>query len=134
MSNTLPRVLIVDDEEEFVTTLIKRLGRRGIKCEGAFTAADGMRRAVEGEFDVAVFDVKLPDMSGIDALRALKEFQPGLGMIILTGHASASAGRDGLSAGAIEYLLKPVEFETFVERVLAAHTAGFGTGTRGSPH
>lgn len=133
MRTNLPRVLIVDDEPEFVSTLLKRLGRRGIECEGAATAMDGIRRAVESEFDVAVFDVRLPDMSGIDALRTLKMCRPGLNIIILTGHASASVGREGLVAGAFEYLLKPVEFETFIERILAAHAWGYATRTRGSP-
>lgn len=133
MNEISPKILIVDDEIEFVTTLLKRLRKRGIQCEGVYTAVDGISKAVEYEFDVAVFDVRLPGMSGIDALRTLKMCRPNMNIIILTGHASASIGRECLIAGAFEYLLKPVEFETFIERLVAAHAAGYSTKARGSP-
>jgi DNA-binding response OmpR family regulator len=115
------RVLIIDDEQEFVETLVKRLRRRNFFCEGVFSGTQGLAWLDEQECDVVLLDMRLPDMDGNEVLRRIKQKKPEVQVVILTGHASASAGLEGILAGAHDYLMKPVEFETLVEKLVAAH-------------
>jgi DNA-binding response OmpR family regulator len=118
------RVLIIDDEEAFVETLGKRLRRRNLACEGVFTGSAGLAWLREHDCDVVLLDMRLPDMDGNEVLRRIKEIRPEQQVVILTGHASASAGLEGIRAGAHDYLMKPVEFETLLEKLTAAHEEG----------
>jgi DNA-binding response OmpR family regulator len=122
-------LLIVDDEQDFVATLLKRLQRRGIACRGALTGSEALDCFRQEYFDTVLLDMKLPDLDGNTVLRGIKKIRPATRVLILTGHASYSSGREGLSEGAADYLLKPVEFETLLEKLL------FGTAkhSRGSP-
>ena len=115
-----PSVLVVDDEEDFVNTLLKRLRRRAVDCDGAFTGSGALEKMTSRDFDVVLLDMKLPDENGNDVLREIKQMNPGTEVVILTGHASASAGRRGLEYGASDYLIKPVEFDTLMERLTEA--------------
>lgn len=128
-----PSVLIVDDETEFATTLKKRLQKRGINSACAFNATDGLRMAQESDFDIVVFDVRLPDINGIEAVGRLKAARPDTQIIILTGHASAISGREGLQAGAADYVLKPVEFEALLEKIISLYQKTCAASVRGSP-
>jgi len=110
-------VLVIDDEEDFVSTLLKRLGKKGLDCEGVFSGHGAIEKFREREFDVVLLDMMLADMSGNEVLRELKKLRPGAQVVILSGHASASAGREGLGCGAFDYLIKPAEFETLYEKL-----------------
>jgi DNA-binding response OmpR family regulator len=115
------RVLVVDDEEEFVATLVKRLARRGVACESAFTGAQAIAALQAGNFDVMLLDMKLPDADGKDVLREAKRLKPEIQVVILTGHISAQDGLEGRGSGAHDYLMKPVEFESLLESLQKAH-------------
>jgi DNA-binding response OmpR family regulator len=119
------RVLVVDDEQEFVATLVKRLSRRGMVCSTAFTGAEAIE-IVRGEvFDVVLLDMKLPDIDGNEVLREMKKLKPKTQVVILTGHISASDGMEGIGCGANDYLMKPVEFESLLESLqLAGRSQG----------
>ena len=112
-----PSVLVVDDEEDFVNLLLKRLKRKGMYCDGALSRIGAMAKLKEHSFDAVLLDMKLADENGNDVLREIKQSSPDTEVIILTGYASASAGREGLDCGASDYLIKPVEFETLYERL-----------------
>lgn len=114
------RVLVVDDEQDFVATLIKRLSKRGLACVGAFTGAEAMTAVKEGDFDVVLLDMKLPDSDGNAVLRGIKRLKPETQVVILTGHISAKDGAEGFDDGANDYLLKPVEFESLLESLQRA--------------
>lgn len=116
----LIRVLLVDDEEEFIHTLLKRLRRRGLECEGVFSGEDAISKIRDGEFDVVLLDMKLPDMDGNSTLVEIKKMRPDARVIILTGHASVNEGIEGIKNGAVDYLMKPVEFESLFEKLLTA--------------
>lgn len=124
-----PNLLIVDDEKEFVATMLKRLQRRGISSQGAFTGAEALATMHRHDFDVVLLDMRLPDLDGNTVLREIKKMNPAIRVLILTGHASVKAGLEGLAEGASDYLLKPVEFETILEKLLA----GNEKLSRGSP-
>lgn len=114
------KVLIVDDEQEFVISLIKRLNKRGLLCEGVYTGGEALTVIQDNNFDVVLLDMKLPDINGNEVLRSIKQIKPETQVIILTGHISAQDGIDGLDGGACNYLMKPVEFESLFESLKQA--------------
>ena len=114
------RLLLVDDEVGYLEVLGKRLKKREFEVTTARSGAEAIRCLRDHDFDVAVVDLKMEDMDGIELLKILKQMLPTLQVIMLTGHGSERAARDGLSLGAFDYLLKPIDLEILLERVLAA--------------
>ena len=114
------RLLLVDDEVGYVEVLAKRLTHRGFDVPTASSGAEGIRALRNWEFDLAVVDLKMEDMDGIEVLKVLKKMDPALQVIILTGHGSERAARDGLAHGAFDYLIKPIGLDPLIERIQAA--------------
>ena len=114
------RLLLVDDEVGYLDVLCKRLARRDFDVTSAHSGAEAIRAVRDSDYDVAVVDLKMEDMDGIEVLRILKQMLPALQVIMLTGHGSERAARDGLALGAFDYLLKPIDLEALLERVHAA--------------
>ncbi|PIE68623.1 MAG: response regulator [Deltaproteobacteria bacterium] len=110
-------ILLVDDEEELVQTLAERLGFRGIEAEWATSAETALELVREKHFDIAVLDVKMPRISGIELMGMLKEQDPALRFVFLTGHGSEADFRQGSESGACFYLMKPVKLERLVEKL-----------------
>ena len=117
-------ILVVDDEEEFVSTLVQRLRKRGWASEGALSGSTAIIRVAANDFGVVLLDMRLPDMDGGLVLQEIKKIRPESRVVILTGHASVSEGEEGIKNGAFDYLLKPVEFETLLEKLQAARDHG----------
>ncbi|MEJ2731276.1 MAG: response regulator [Deltaproteobacteria bacterium] len=115
------RLLLVDDERDFVNILSKRIKRRNIDVTKAFSAAEAIQALRAQEFDVAVLDLKMEEMDGIEALKVLKIMDPQLAVIMLTGHGSAEAAEQGIRMGAFDYLTKPCELEELLEKIMEAH-------------
>lgn len=111
------RLLIVDDEEDFVASLTKRLRRRGVLCDGALNGKEALSRLRKQPSDVVLLDMLLPDLDGNTVLREIKRQWPHIEVIILTGHVSVAAGQESLRQGAADYLVKPVELETLLDRL-----------------
>lgn len=114
------RLLLVDDEVGYLEVLSKRLGRRGFEVTATCSGAEAIRALRDRDFDLAVVDLKMEDIDGIELLKILRQMLPGLKVIMLTGHGSERAARDGLSQGAFDYLMKPVDLELLVARIHAA--------------
>jgi two-component system, OmpR family, response regulator len=115
------KLLIVDDEEEFLQVIQKRLAIRGFVVATA-TSCSGALTALAAELPhVVVLDVMLPDKNGIACLREIKENWPELAVILLTGHASLQTGMQGMKYGASDYCLKPIELGELVEKIRIAH-------------
>jgi DNA-binding NtrC family response regulator len=115
------RLLLIDDEKDFVNILSKRIKRRNIDVKKAFSGAEAIQALRGQEFDVAVLDLKMEDMDGIEVLKMLKILDPGLAVIMLTGHGSAEAAGRGIELGAFDYLTKPCEFEELLKKITAAY-------------
>ncbi|PKK83039.1 MAG: response regulator [candidate division Zixibacteria bacterium HGW-Zixibacteria-1] len=107
------RVLLVDDEEELVTTLQERLTYRDIDAEYSLTGADAIQKMRKRRFNIVVLDLKLPGISGIETLRVLKSEFPKVPIILITGHGSPET-TDDLPKGAYEYLPKPINIDRLV--------------------
>jgi len=115
------RLLLVDDEKDFVNILSKRIKRRHIDVTKAFSGAEAIQALRAQEFDVAVLDLKMEEMDGIETLKVLKIMDPRLAVIMLTGHGSAEAAEQGIRMGAYDYLTKPCELEELVEKIIEAY-------------
>jgi DNA-binding NtrC family response regulator len=115
------RLLLVDDEKDFVNILSKRIKRRNIDVTKAFSGAEAIQALRAQEFDVAVLDLKMEEMDGIEALKVLKIMDPRLAVIMLTGHGSAEAAEQGIRLGAFDYLTKPCELEELLEKIMEAY-------------
>lgn len=111
------RLLLVDDETDFRAPLKKRLQKRGFSVLEAGNG-DECRAVMEKESaDVVVLDVKMPGMSGLEVLKWIRNNFPKTEAILLTGHACAADGVEGIKNGAFDYLTKPVEFEQLVQKI-----------------
>lgn len=114
------RLLLVDDEEAYVNVLSNRLGKRGFNVTKSYGSADALQKLRYQEFDVIVLDLKMADMDGIEVLKIIKLIDPQIQVIMLTGHGSAAACKQGLELGAFDYLTKPCELEALVEKIREA--------------
>ena len=115
------RLLLIDDEKDFVNILSKRIKRRKIDVVKAFSGTEAIQALRGQEFDVAVLDLKMEDMDGIEVLKMLKIMDPKLAVIMLTGHGSAEAAEQGIKLGAFDYLSKPCELEELLAKIMAAY-------------
>ena len=107
------KVLLVDDEEELVTTLAERLSFRGIEAQWATTGHDAVALTEKEPFDVVVLDVKMPHLNGIQLKKKLEQIRPEMKYVFVTGHGSEEDFRIG-SAEADHYLAKPLDIEALV--------------------
>ena len=116
-----PNILIVDDEGDFLETLMNRLRKRNIGTIGCASGEEAVRLAKEHPFDVVILDIKMPGgMDGIETLREIKRIRPQAEVILLTGHASLETSVEGMKQGAYDYLLKPIRLEDLLEKLVQA--------------
>lgn len=114
------KILLVDDEAEFLETMSRRLRRRGFEVRTAGDCAGALVEAGSGWPGVVVLDVMLGDADGIECLMRMKRIAPTLPVIMLTGHASLQSSILGLEHGASNYCLKPIELDELVEKIIIA--------------
>jgi len=114
------RLLLVDDEEGFRMTIAKRLERRGFSQIQASCGEQCLEILDREPVDVVVLDVKMPGISGIETLKAIKQKHDKIQVILLTGNVAVSDGIQGIKAGAYDYLTKPVEIDHLVNKVRQA--------------
>lgn len=115
------RILVVDDEVDFLETIVNRLKKRKLEAIGVTTGESAIDLLKEQLFDVVLLDIKMPGgMDGIETLREIKKIQPLTEVILLTGHASVETSIEGMKLGAFDYLLKPMRFEELLQKMAAA--------------
>ncbi|MGB5985862.1 MAG: response regulator [Desulfobacterales bacterium] len=117
----LVRLLLIDDEVGYVNVLSNRLSKRGFQVDKATSGAQALQVLRQKSFDVAVLDLKMEDMDGIEILKIMKKMAPEIAVIMLTGHGSAEAAQEGINQGAFDYLTKPCELDELIEKIKAAH-------------
>jgi two-component system, OmpR family, response regulator len=115
------KLLIVDDEQDFLETIVKRLKARNINVTAAESGYQALELLDGGDFDVVILDVKMPGMDGIETLREIKKKRPLVEVIMLTGHASVESGIQGMQLGAFDYVMKPVALDELLAKVRQAH-------------
>jgi DNA-binding NtrC family response regulator len=111
------RLLLVDDEDDFRTTLANRFKKRKLEVidvEDGYKAIETVR---SHPIDVAVVDVKMAGLDGLETLKQIKQINPLIEVIMLTGHASVESGIEGMRLGAFDYLMKPCDFNELVLKI-----------------
>lgn len=131
-SDSACRLLIIDDEVGFVDVLAKRISKRSFDVHKAYSGTDALRIIRDHRFDVALLDLKMEDMDGIEVLRIIKRMAPHLPVIMLTGHGCQEAAKEGMDAGAFDYLTKPCEFGELMEKIQQAIQSAGGCRGRHS--
>ena len=115
------KLLMIDDEESFVSALSKRLALRDIEVVPAHSGQEGLNKLDEDpSIEVVLLDVKMPGMDGIETLRLIKGAHPIAEVIMLTGHATFETAIDGMKLGAFDYLMKPCEIDDLTTKLDAA--------------
>jgi DNA-binding NtrC family response regulator len=122
-NNNTIRILIADDEVEFASTLATRLELRGYVTEIANSGEETLEAITRQVPDLLLLDLKMPDLDGLEVLAKLRENYKELKVIILTGHGSFSSGNQGMTLGAFDYIMKPVELSLLLEKITEATAA-----------
>jgi len=115
-----PKVLVVDDEERFRATLTKMLTAQGLEVRAAASGEEALEKLKGEQADVVVLDIRMPGMGGMAALTAIKEIDPLMEVIVLSGHASMDAAMELMQRGAYDYLLKPCPIEDVLAKIESA--------------
>ncbi|MBC2736904.1 MAG: response regulator [Desulfobacteraceae bacterium] len=110
-------VLFVDDEPDFLQTLLKRMRKRSVNASGVGSGEEALVHLAQSPADVVVLDVRMPGMGGIETLRAIKKKTPLTEVVMLTGHASLEVAREGMENGAFDYLMKPVDIDDLLYKI-----------------
>jgi len=112
------RMLVVDDEQDFLETVVKRLKKRKIDTTGVLSGEAALELVKESFFDVVILDIKMPGgIDGIETLREIKKLQPLTEVILLTGHGSIETSIEGMKLGAFDYVLKPIKLEDLLKKL-----------------
>ncbi len=122
MSQTKPKLLLVDDEERFRTTLAKRLKEAGYSVDTVANGMDALGYLGKDPVDVIILDIKMPGLSGIETLAEIRKKHIGIEVILLTGHADVPSAIEGMRLGAFDYLMKPHDFDHLCEKIGEAYT------------
>jgi DNA-binding NtrC family response regulator len=114
------KILIVDDEKDFVEMFSLRLTRQGEKVSVAYSGQEALDLLEKTKIDVVILDIRMPGMDGIETLKKIKSSYPLVEVIMLTGHGSTETAVEGMKEGAFDYLMKPADFEDISEKVANA--------------
>ncbi len=114
------RILLVDDEKDFVEMLSLRLKEIDEKVFEAFSGRECLEILGKTIIDVVILDIRMPGMDGMETLKEIKRQFPLVEVIMLTGHGSAETAVEGMKLGAFDYLMKPADFEDLVIKVTGA--------------
>jgi DNA-binding NtrC family response regulator len=114
------QLLLVDDEEDFVRVLSKRLEKRGIQVTASLSGSSAVQEFTKKDFDVILLDLKMEFMDGIEVLKVVKEMKPHIPVFMITGHGSVEEAQMGIDCGAVECLPKPYELNDLLRKIQEA--------------
>lgn len=120
MSLKRPKILLVDDEVEFLDLLAARLRRRKMDVTCAGSGEDALRSLAARPADVVVLDLRMPGMGGVETLRRIGKDHPQVRVIVVTGYTDEVTAQEVLDLGAVDYLLKPIALEDLLRRIRTA--------------
>lgn len=114
------KVLLVDDEVDFLEIMEERLVSRGIEVSTSISAEDALARIDNDTFDAVILDLQMPGMDGLEALKQIRERHPEIQVILLTGHATVEKGVEAIKLGALDFVEKPADLEALSEKIAKA--------------
>jgi DNA-binding NtrC family response regulator len=115
------KLLVVDDEEEFLDRLVERFERRDLDVKGVTSGEEALETVEDNPVDVILLDVRLPGLDGVQVLQRVKKRHPFVEVILFTGYADAKTAVRVMELGAFDYLLKPVPLEDLLYRIQDAY-------------
>jgi DNA-binding NtrC family response regulator len=115
------KVLLVDDEEDFLETLADRMRTRGMTVDTSSSAIDAIKRIDTESYDAIILDLMMPGMDGLEALKIVKERRPELQIILLTGFGTLEKGIEAMKLGATDFVEKPADLESLTQKIKNAH-------------
>ena len=115
------RVLVVDDEQDFLDMIVKRLNQRELEVNGVTSGNAAIRIIKQNPVDVVILDMRMPEMDGIETLQALKDIAPMVEVIVLTGYASMESAIQVMEMGAFDYLMKPIDMDDLEYKIQDAY-------------
>ena len=115
------KVLLIDDEQDFLDVMSERMKTRDIDVTTASSAKDALSLAENGSFDAIILDLQMPEMDGLQALERMKAVNPDLQVILLTGHATIEKGVQAMKLGATDVMEKPADIQKLVDKIKNAH-------------
>jgi DNA-binding NtrC family response regulator len=114
------KILLIDDEQDFLNIMAERMEARNMKVSTAISAKEGLEKAADGNYDAVILDLRMPEMNGMEVLKILKEKNPDLEVILLTGHATIKDSVEAMRLGALDLLEKPADINALTERIHSA--------------
>ncbi len=105
------KILLVDDEKDFLEVMSERIEARGMEVTTAESAITALEQVESGGFDAIILDLMMPGMDGLETLKAIKKKNPDLQVILLTGHATIEKGIEAMKLGAMDFLEKPADLD-----------------------
>lgn len=114
------RVLLVDDEKEFLDIMEERMQARGIDVTTCTSAREALEKIETESFDAIILDFMMPEMDGLETLKAVKEMRPEAQIILLTGHATVDKGVEAKKLGAMDFVEKPADLKALIEKIKEA--------------
>ena len=114
------KVLLIDDEQEFIDALAERMQARGMDVSKTTSPKRALKMVEEASYDAIVLDLQMPEMGGLEVLKILKEKKPDLQIILLTGHASVETGIAAMKMGAMDLVEKPTSLKDLVDKIQKA--------------
>ena len=114
------KVLLVDDEVDFLDTLSERMRTRGMEVATSSSGAEALKKVEQEAYDVIILDLMMPGVDGLEALKILKAKRPELQVILLTGHATVEKGIEAMKLGAMDFLEKPADLSQLTEKIKKA--------------
>lgn len=110
------KIMLVDDEERFLSTTKKVLSKKGYDAITAASGKEALEKLKRRSIHVVILDVKMPGMDGIATLKEIKRLFPLVEVIMLTGHATVDSAVDGLKSGAVDYVMKPCDIDDLLKK------------------
>ena len=114
------KILLVDDEKDFLSIMSERMQARGMDVSTAASAKEAIQMAEAESFDAIILDLQMPEMDGLEALKVLKAQKPELQVILLTGHATIEKGVEAMKLGAMDLMEKPADLKTLADKIKKA--------------
>jgi DNA-binding NtrC family response regulator len=114
------KILLVDDEADFLSIMSERMKARGMDVSTAASAKEAIQMAEAASFDAIILDLQMPEIDGLEALKVLKARNPELQVILLTGHATIEKGVEAMKLGAMDLMEKPADLRTLAEKIKKA--------------
>jgi DNA-binding NtrC family response regulator len=105
------KVLLIDDEPDFLEAMAVRMRVRGLEVKTTTSIIDALDMAERESYNVIVMDLMMPEMKGLEALKALKDREPKSRIILLTGYATREIEAEALKLGAVDLIEKPADLD-----------------------